>query len=417
MTSRKVTSKPGRPGTTRARGGRSLMGLTLLAVGAALANQALKIPALEILAPAMASTAAPTTGGPVATLGGPVNLLENTRAIIKLDGIDTTPAATMTAYIIYISNAGAMFQVNPDGTKGAPIGVTTQLGLPVANPNRLVWYEPNPDFFGSDGFQYYIKDNMGVLSTVQTITINTQHVNQGPRVVSTTHFGVNDAAVTGIVLNVSDPDPGQQFQGRITRFPNAGKLYTSISLCPQSQLTPANPTFTGSQFFGIQLYYTFDNLPNPGADAFSYIVSDGVLSAPETTDFINIQLVSARPTPGTTPPGWATIENAPLQLKLTPVDPGGVTSSLQITPTSLPTGGTLCQDNLFGPCAQPVLTGNTLIGPGPDGKSWLMTYTPNPGFTTNGTPDTFSYDLTNAQGITSGPFTIQIYVLGPPNEA
>src|SRR5262249_26858020 len=181
-----------------------------------------------------------------------------------------------------------------------------------------------------------------------------------------------------------------------------------------NQLTPANTTFTGSQSFGIQLYYTFDYFPNPGTDAFSYVVSDGVLSAPETTDFINIQLVSAPPTPGTTPPGWATIENAPLQITLTPVDPGGATSSLQVTPTALPTGGTLCQPNLLSPCGNPVATGSPLISS--DGKSWAMTYTPNTGFTTNGTPDTFSYDLTNAQGITSGPFTIQIYVLGPPND-
>jgi hypothetical protein len=385
-------------------------------MAAAVASQAGHLTALRISTPALASTAAaaPPAGGPVATLSGSINLLENTHAIIKLDGFDTTPGATMTAYIIYVSNAGTLFQVNPDGTRGALIGqVTGILGVSVTNPNLLVWYEPNPDFFGQDGFQYYIKDNMGGQSFLQTISLSTHHVNQGPRAVSTTHFGVNDATITGIVLNVSDPDPGQQFQGKLTHFPNAGKLYTDVHL--QHQVTPANPTFTGSQFFGIQLYYTFDNFPNPGTDAFSYVVSDGVLSSPETTDFINIQFASALATPGTTPPGWATIENGPLQITLTPIDPLGATTSLQVTPTSLPTGGTLCQNNLLGTCSQPVLIGNPMIEDFPADGKWVMTYTPNPGFTTNGTPDTFSYTLTNAQGLTSGPFTVQINVLGPPN--
>ena len=393
-----------------------LMCLVLLMVATVVASHGRHLPVLWPWNTAAASSLPPPAGGPVATLSGSINLLENTHAIIKLDGFDTTPGATMTAYIIYISEDGAMFQVNPDGTRGASIGdVTPIVGSAITNPNLLVWYEPNADFFGQDGFQYYIKDNMGGESTLQTITLNTHHVNQGPRAVSTTHFGVNDATIAGIVLNVSDPDPGQQFQGKLTHFPNAGKLYKDVQL--QDQLTPANPTFAGSQFSGIQLFYTFDNFPNPGTDAFSYVVSDGVLSSPETTDFINIQLASALPTPGTTPPGWATIENAPLQITLTPIDPGGATSSLQVTPTALPTGGTLCQTNLLGDCSQLVLIGNPFSEDfAADGK-WVITYEPDPGFTTNGTPDTFSYNLTNAQGLTSGPFTIQIYVLGPPNES
>jgi hypothetical protein len=384
----------------------------VLSMAAAVASQASHSAAFRISASALASSAdAPQASGPVATLSGPINLLENTHTIIKLDGFDTTPGATMTAYIIYISNAGSLFQVNPDGTRGASIGnVTPILGSAITNPNLLVWYEPIPDFFGQDGFQYCIKDNMGGESFLQTISLNTHHVNQGPHTVSTTHYGTTVETITGIVLNVSDPDPGQQFQGKISQFPNGGKLYTDVQL--QHQVTPANPTFTGSQFSGIQLFYTFDNFPNPGTDAFSYVVSDGVLSSPETTDFINIQL-TALPTPGTTLPVWATIENTPLQITLTPIDPGGATSSLQVTPTSLPTGGTLCQNNLLGNCSQPVLIGNPLISL--DGKSWVLIYTPNPGFTTNGTPDTFSYNLTNSQFLGTGPFTIQISVLGPPN--
>ncbi|MGH9763438.1 MAG: hypothetical protein ACREDR_18700, partial [Blastocatellia bacterium] len=349
-------------------------------------------------------------GPPVATLGTDLSLIENTHMIIKLDGFDPNAGAALTGHIIYISLAGTLFQVNSDGTKGALIGnVTPIIGTAVSN--QLVWYEPNQNFFGQDGFQYYLTDNLGGESFLRTTTIHILRVEQAPVAVSTTHSGPV-TSLTGIVLNASGPDGLDTLTGHITEFPNSGRLYRSVSPIPANQVTPASPTFSGTQ-----LYYASDDFPNPSTDAFSYYVNNGTFSSPTVTDYIELVAAGSPPTTGATPSIFATTENTPLQIVLNPIDPGGPTSSLQIELTNGPQNGSLCQLNLLNIC-QPVTPGNDLIKLDSLGTSWAVTYTPNSEFTTDGgSPDSFTYTLTSAEGITSGPFTVQIYVLGITNPA
>jgi HYR domain-containing protein/putative Ig domain-containing protein len=378
-------------------------GSVVLAVGGTLALHASRL----------LSTVDGPAGPPVATGGTDLRVIENTHLIIKAEGSDPNPGAILTGKIIYISNAGTLFQVNPDGTRGIEIGsVTGILGVSITNPDRLVWYEPSRDFFGIDSFQYYLQDNFGGQSRLVTTTIHVTHLNQAPQAFPATHSSVvTEFNLTSIVLNASDRDPGQRLIFHITQFPNVGRLYRSSSTTPENQVAPANPTFEGTH-----LFYTSNDFPNPSTDAFSYYVSDEELSSPEVTDVIDLELVSP-PNIGSSPSLVATTENTPLPIVLKPTDPRGQTSSLGVFLTNGPQHGSLCHVNLSGECQQ-VTAPDFVPGPDLDGKSWSLTYKPENGFNTDGgAPDSFSYTLSTADGVSSGPFTVQIYVIGATDQS
>jgi len=172
-------------------------------------------------------------------------------------------------------------------------------------------YLPNPGFSGADAFTYHVTDGT-TSSAAATIWITVTPVNNAPSAQGRLVRVARDVPIS-ITLTGSDPD-GSSISFQITSGPSIGTL---SGLAPRVTYAPM------AGFVG--------------ADAFTYTVSDGVLTSAPATISVSVEV-------GNLPPladaqSQKTREGISLPLTLQATDPNG--DALTYTVTSLPQKGTL----------------------------------------------------------------------------
>ena len=184
--------------------------------------------------------------------------MENTGVYFVLGGYDPDGDSFISTIRLLPTN-GKTYQVLADGVTLGP--QITNSGTVLTNPNHLVYYLPNPGIFGQpyaplgglpflDLIRYYdLFDGLEFSDTV-TMFIGVSSDNDPPSEAPVTNIGYLDEPVTGVNLDISDPD-SDDYHGYITQLPAKGSLYFRGAISPQNLITLSNNQFVGS--FGTLL--------------------------------------------------------------------------------------------------------------------------------------------------------------------
>ena len=246
---------------------------------------------------------------------------------------------------------------NDSDPDGGTLSVTTvndpANGTATINPDNTITYTPDPDYHGTDSFEYTISDGQGGTDTA-TVTITITPVNDPPVANDDTNTTPEDVAllvaVPGVLGNDTDVD--------------------GDSLTVTGHTQPANGTVTVNA--DGSLTYT----PNPnfnGIDTFTYDIADGQGGTDTAT--VTITVASTNDLPVALDDGYSTDEDTPLTIAAPGVlanDTDDDGDSLTVTGHTQPANGTVTVN-----------------------ANGSLTYTPNLNF--SGT-DTFTYTVGDGNG-------------------
>jgi hypothetical protein len=227
----------------------------------------------------------------------------------------------------------------------------------VVNANGSLTYSPDPDFFGTDSFEYTVSDaNGGLSSAVISITLGS--VNDAP-VSTSASATVQEDAPAEIELHTSDADDD---------------VLTMVIVSP-----PAHGTLEIISTDGFVVLYTPAENYN-GTDSFSYQVTDGWSYSEVAT--VSIVVVGANDLPVAADDEAKTKKKKTVQIGVleNDTDPDSVLYVLSV--------------------GEP---GHGSVQIGPDGKTLI--YTPNGWFL--GT-DSFTYTISD--GVYSSTATVEVTV-------
>ncbi|MFQ5648304.1 MAG: tandem-95 repeat protein [bacterium] len=234
----------------------------------------------------------------------------------------------------------------------------------VDGTSGLVTYTPASNFFGTDSLEYTVKDNAGAVSNAAQVVITVTNVNDGPIAADDSAFTNQGSAVLVQVLaNDTDSD------GSIV-----AATVTVVS-------APVNGGATVNNTTGIITYTPTQNLSEP--DSLKYTVQDdlGALSNVATVYFV----INGRPT--AVNDAATTLEDTPVAVDVAAndTDPEG---NIDVTTVAI---------------ATPPSSGSVQVDPATGG----VTYSPPAEF--SGVV-TFTYTISDDQGLTSEPALISILV-------
>ncbi len=236
-------------------------------------------------------------------------------------------------------------------------------GVLVNNGDGTVTYTPNPDFAGTDSFQYTVANNNGAVSNIATADITVTAVNDPPVANDDSTSTVEDTAVAiNVLSNDTDID---------------GIIDPTTVVVVSG---PANGTTAVDPSTGVITYTP--SLGFNGVDTFTYTVNDdGGATSNQATVTIT---VSARPVAvddtATTP------ENTPVGIPVTTND---------FDPDGLIDPGTVAI--VTGPASGSVVVNATGV----------VTYTPDISFVG---VDTFTYTVNDNDGLVSNSATVTVTV-------
>ena len=295
------------------------------------------------------------------------------------DGADV-PTAVNDTYTVALNSTDNLFEVLANDDFGADGPATTygpitatdpENGTVIINDNGTptqaddaIIYTPNPDYSGTDSFEYTITDSNGSTSTA-TVTILINGI-----------LAIND---------INDTFEGQPVSGDVGTNdenpdgPAGSEVYTVVT-------QPAN----GTLVFNADGTYTYT--PNDGfigEDTFTYEVCDG--GSPQACDQADV-IIQVIPFPTTTN------------------DPPVANDDTNITEVGVPIDGNVLSND-FDPDGDPItVTDNTdpehgTVVINPDGT---YTYTPDTGYSGQ---DSFEYtvcDDGDPQACATGTVTIEV---------
>ncbi len=268
-----------------------------------------------------------------------------------------------------------------DDIAGEPNTTVTAVGNPsngtvVINPDGTLTYTPDPNFNGTDNFEYTITDDDGDTSTA-TVTVTVDPVNDPPDAVNNNYTTNEDTPVSG---NVITDDTGEGLDSD----PDSDPLTVTGNSDPSNGSVTVNSD--GS--------YTYTPDPNfTGTDSFTYTISDG--NGGTDTATVNITVDPVNDPPDAVNNNYTTNEDTPVSGNVITDDTGeGLDSDLDgdtltVTGNSDPSNGSVTVNS--------------------DGS---YTYTPDANF--NGT-DSFTYTISDGNGGTDTA-TVNITV-DPVNDA
>jgi gliding motility-associated-like protein len=301
---------------------------------------------------------------------------------ITVNAIADVPVATNDNYSTnedVLLNGASVLLNDSDGdgdllsVNTTPISNVTN-GLLVLNSDGTFIYIPGLNYSGSDSFVYEVCDG-GLNCTTATAIITIIAVNDAPIAQSDIAFVAEDAVLNGSSLLTNDSDPESNSLS-ISTTPLFAPLHGSL-------LINANGTFT----------YTPVSNYN-GADSFVYQVCDNGTPSACASATVSITVNSVNDAPTAIADNVSTNEDVVLNgtsLLLNDSDLDGNTISINTTPVSAPTFGTLTINS-----------------------NGTFQYTPNSNF--NGT-DSFTYRICD-DGIPSQCATATVTIsVNPVNDS
>ncbi|MBV7379347.1 Ig-like domain-containing protein [Maritimibacter dapengensis] len=223
---------------------------------------------------------------------------------------------------------------------------TPSNGTAVLLPDGTVEYTPNPDFYGTDTFDYTVTDENGA-TDIATVTITVDPVNELAAKDDTADTDEDVSVIIDVTANDSDPD-GDDFEVTAVGTPSNG----TATLLPDG---------------------TIEYTPNPdfnGTDTFEYTITDENGATDTATVTVNIEPVNDAP--DANDDAVTTDEDTAVTFDPRDNDEDVDGDPLDIIDTTEPSNGTVSEN--------------------PDGT---LTYTPDPGF--DGT-DTFDYTVSDGNG-------------------
>jgi len=269
-----------------------------------------------------------------------------------LDDVDTTPEDTPLNGIDLLANDTDIDGNNLTITTTPVVGTTN--GTLVINANGTYTYTPNPDFNGTDTFEYEVCDdgiNPNMLCDTATVTITVTPVNDAPIATDDSGATTEDTPLSGTTVLTNDTDV------------DTGDILAATT-------TPVTPPANGTVTINPDGTYVYTpNVDFNGTDSFEYEVCDS--GTPQLCDMavVTITVTPVNDAPVATDDAETTAEDTPLSSDVLPNDndADGDPLTLTTTPVTAPANGTVTLN--------------------PNGT---YTYTPNADF--NGT-DSFEYEI------------------------
>ncbi len=183
-----------------------------------------------------AATVSITVNAPPLAVYDTAVVTKNTPLAINVLGNDSDPDGTLNPATVAVVGAAGHGTTSVNPTTGA------------------ITYTPAANYKGPDGFTYKVKDNLGAISNVATVSIT---VNTPPTAVNdTVSTNKNTAVVINVLSNDTDPD-GMLSAATVAIVGAAGHGTTSVN------------STTGAITYTPALNYT-------GPDSFTYKVKDNL---------------------------------------------------------------------------------------------------------------------------------------------
>jgi type IV pilus assembly protein PilY1 len=234
---------------------------------------------------------------------------------------------TVTRAGATVTIAGQSF---PNSSESPPTTVDDPLGNPKTLPNGTVtiqgtsiFYEPKPNFYGTDWFTYQITDSDGDTATAR-VTVTVSPTNDAP-------IGVQERSYT-IVENTVLTVPAAQgvLQGAYDvdnkLLDSNGNEVGGQTVSVVLDTLPINGTLTFDPATGAFSYVPLLNFV--GEDQFTFRLSDG-LALSATPDYVVRIVVTQLPPPPPPPPPGAVV--TPYNLSNTPLEQiAGVPSNVLV---------------------------------------------------------------------------------------
>jgi hypothetical protein len=193
-----------------------------------------------------------------------------TITVIDLNTLPTVEDDSFTVNEDDILNADA--GANDNDADGdilvyTPTGIIdTENGTVVMNNDGTFTYTPDPDFNGTDSFDYTACDDNGNCSTA-TVTITVAPINDSPIAIDD-DYTTNENVDLLMLVNLNDID-----------FDSTPLTYSIVT-------APSSGTLTANTTDGTYLYSP--NLDFSGSDSFVYEVNDGNGGTDQATVYINV---------------------------------------------------------------------------------------------------------------------------------
>jgi len=246
--------------------------------------------------------------------------------------------------------------------------------LTINTATGAVVYSPSLNYIGNDSFTYQVRDAAGALSSIATVAIVIQPVNDVP-------IANADFATTPEETPVSIPVLANDTDVDSSLDPTSLFVVTA-PLNGQAAVQPS----TGRIVYTPQENFT-------GTDSFTYTVKDseGAASAPIS---VTITVSPVNDVPVAVNDEASTNEN-------TPVDIDVISNDIDVDNDVTPSAVVIATNPVHGTIVLNPVTGSVV-------------YTPEENFIGN---DSFTYTLQDPSGSMSPPATVGVHIIPTPNQA
>ena len=219
------------------------------------------------------------------------------------------------------------------------------IGFEAYESGQYTIFTPTQDFNGTTTINYIATDSAGGQSSIATITLNINNIDDAP-VANNITSSVDEDMTGHTVTIVGDSEGGSDVDGDALTFsivtpPSNGSIYNDAGGgIPDGDALVAGDALTSS--------FTIYN-PNAnfnGSDTFTFKANDGILDSNVGTVTMNVNAVNDVPVAA--PISVATRENVPVNLGLSATDIDDTSTTFTYTIQTPPTNGTIVtSDNII----------------------------------------------------------------------
>jgi hypothetical protein len=260
---------------------------------------------------------------------------------IEAQDADSGQSTTLVAYVARLPQFGTLVSNGVDYTT-AGVALSAKQTTTTTTFYRLN-YRPDANYNGPDSFTFYFMDILGATSTVETVDITVNPVNDQPTTNGFTITTSEDTMITLTQFTASDIDAGDTFKLVITSLPSLGTLRHPVG---EDTAVVLNEEITYTSAASWELRYTpaTDGSGSPYT-TFKFRVRDssGAPNALSSEQTVTINVTPVNDAPVATPISLTTAEDTTATFLFTNYvsDVDNAKNTLTVVITSLPTNGRL----------------------------------------------------------------------------